>query len=277
MVKNLVFISDTHGGSRLALCPDEFTLDEGGIYKSSKLQRELMSKWDEFHTKWIPLVTKGEPYYLIHNGDAIEGNHHGDVTSITANLKDQRKIAYEVMKEAVAMPNCAKYYHVRGTEAHVGKSGSDEEELASQLGAIPDDNGNYARWELWLRFQGGLVHASHHVGTTGSAAYESTAVYKELVEAYNEAGRWGEEPPDVVVRSHRHRAFETKVPSKKGHAFAIVTPGWQLKTPFTHRIAIGRAGEPMIGGYLLRSGDEDSLYSRSKIWKMPRPRIEIAE
>lgn len=276
-IRNVVVISDTHGGCKLALCPEEITLDEGGIYKSSPFQKELMLEWEHFWTEWVPMVTKDEPFYVVHNGDAIDGVHHNATTPITHNKKDQRKIAYEVLKDVVQLPKCAGYYHIRGTEAHVGKSGEDEEELARQLGAIPNPSGNYARWDLWLRFKHGnrLLHFTHHIGTTSSMAYESTAVYKELVEAYNESGRWDNEPPDAVIRSHRHRQMEIKVANQKGYAFSIVTPGWQLKTPFTYRLASGRAGEPQVGGYLIRSGDEDSLFTRFLVSKLKRPAEEL--
>jgi len=269
MINNAIVISDTHCGCKFGLCPPEFVLDEAVTVRQSKFQAIVWEKWNEFWDEWVPLVTRGEPYIVIHNGDAVDGVHHNAVTQITHNITDQIKIAVAAIKPRIE--RCAGYYHIRGTEAHVGQSGQWEEALAQQLGAIPDEWGNHARWEMWMRLGTQLVHFSHHVGTSSSAAYESTAVYKELVEAYNEAGRWGDEPPDAVIRSHRHRAFEVKIPTEKGYGFSIVTPAWQLKTPFTHRIALGRAGTPQIGGYLLRVGDEDSLYTRSKVWRIPRP------
>ena len=65
---------------------------------------------------------------------------------------------------------------------------------------------------------------------------------------FTEAGRWGNKPPDVVVRSHRHRCIETRIPNAKGYATSFVTAGWQLKTPFAYRIADGRQALPQIGG-----------------------------
>ena len=129
---------------------------------------------------------------------------------------------------------------------------------------------------MWLRLKTALVHFSHGIGTTSSSSYESTAVYKEMVEAFNEAGRWRDEPPDVVVRSHRHRQFETRIATKKGYGISLVTPGWQLKTPFVYRLASGRSSTPQIGGYLIRCGDEDEPYTRFKVWRLKRPREEQA-
>src|SRR5260370_29961508 len=44
--------------------------------------------------------------------------------------------------------------------------------------AIPTPDGQHARWELWKQVGKGLVHFSHHIGTTGTNHYESTAVHK---------------------------------------------------------------------------------------------------
>lgn len=273
-VNNIIVVSDTHCGCQLALMPPEVLLDNGGIFKQSSLQAKMWNMWLEFWDVWVPKVTKGEPYYIVHNGDAVDGVHHNSVTQITHNMKDQIQIAIDVLKPRIDHKKCVGYYHIRGTEAHVGKSAQSEEGLAKALGAIPDDKGNHARWELWLNIQGHLIHFTHHVGTTQSANYESTAVWKEMVEAYTESGRWLQEPPDMVVRSHRHRQFEIKTATKKGYGMSIVTPAWQLKTPFVYKLGMGRSSQPQMGGYLIRVGDEDGLYTRFKVWDIERPKTE---
>lgn len=271
-INNIVVISDTHAGCSFGLCVPLVTLDSGGEYRASRLQLAVYKAWQEWWGEWVPLFTRGEPWILVMNGDAIDGRHHRATTQISQNLTDQKNIAKMLLSPIISDKNCAGYYHIRGTEAHVGPSGEDEEELAKSLGAIPDENGNSARWQLWMRLDRALIHFSHHIGTTASSAYESTAVYKEMVEAMNEAGRWGDEPPDVIVRSHRHRQFETTVATEKGMGKSIVTPGWQLSTPFVHRLASGRAGTPHVGGYVIRTGDQDEVYSRFKVWKIKRPK-----
>lgn len=273
-VKNIVVISDTHCGCQLALMPPEVSLDNGGSFKASELQMKMWEMWTYFWDEWVPQVTKGEPYYIVHNGDAIDGVHHNSVTQITHNITDQIAIAYAVLNPRIQHKKCLGYYHIRGTEAHVGKSAQSEEGLARALGAIPDDKGNHARWDMWLRLQKYLIHFTHHVGTTQSANYESTAVWKEMVEAYTESGRWLQEPPDMVVRSHRHRQFEIKTATKKGYGMSIVTPAWQLKTPFVYKLGMGRSSQPQMGGYLIRVGEEDGLYTRFKVWDIQRPKTE---
>ncbi|MCK9544272.1 MAG: hypothetical protein M0R03_19815 [Novosphingobium sp.] len=280
-INNVIIISDTHCGCKLAVCPPKVHLDEGGTYKPSPLQKKLYDMWIYFWKEYVPYITKGEPYIIVHNGDAVDGVHHQSTTQITHNHTDQINIAYELLAPQIDKKNCQGYYHIRGTEAHVGKSGEQEEDLAQRLGAIPEISGkkkNFARWEMWMDLQNKLIHFTHHIGTTGRTHYETSAVMAEISELYTEAGRWGENPPDVIVRSHRHRAIEIKIPTEKHYGLAFVTPGWQLKTPFVHRIPGGRTSTPQIGGYIIRTGDRVPIYTDFKIWKVERPKtIKIRE
>ena len=244
-------------------------LDDGGSYAPSAFQKKLYALWREFFDVWVPEVTRGEPYDLVHNGDAIDGVHHGSTTQVSQNIEDQLVIA-----EALLAPEVAKckasggtYYHIRGTQAHVGQSAVYEEQLAKRLGAKPNELGQSARYDLWKRVgkqtkkvAAPLVHLLHHVGTTASAAHESSAVNAELSAMYVEAGRWDRTPPDYIVRSHRHRSIAVDLPTARGRGAAIVTPAWQGKTPFVWRVPGARVSEPQIGGIAIRQGDDEFYY-----------------
>lgn len=267
-IRNLVIVSDLHAGCRLGLCPPTpIRLDDGGHYHSSEFQQKVWELWREFHDKWLPEVTRREPYDLVVNGDVLDGVHHQSTTQVSHNIEDQLTIAEMALAPEVKKCKASggTYYHIRGTEAHVGKSGIYEEQLARRLGACPNDQGQYARWELWKRVGGAggpLVHLLHHVGTTGSAAHEASAVNAELTASYVEAARWRREPPTYVVRSHRHRFIAVDIGAANGYAAAIVTPAWQGRTPFAYKIPGARLSEPQIGGVLIRRGDEEHFYRR---------------
>jgi hypothetical protein len=273
--KNRVVISDMHCGCQFGLCPPEVKLDGGGIYKASPLQLAIWENWQIFWEEWIPQVTHNEPYSLVINGDIMDGVHHNSVTQITHNLADQQKIA-EMCLKPIMKKTDGNIYIVRGTEAHVGQSAENEEKLARSLGVLPDEAGNYSRNELWIRTGSALCHFTHHIGTVGSAAHESTAVHKELTESFVEAGRWGDEPPQIVIRSHRHRCSEVRIPAMKNgetcYAISFTTAGWQGKTPFTFKCSGARITQPQIGGSLIRVGDEE-VHTRHKYWRIARPNI----
>jgi hypothetical protein len=276
-INNIVVVSDTHCGCGLAICPPEgVKLDDGGAYMPSKLQKQIYAMWEEFWEVHVPEATHGEPYVVVHNGDAIDGVHHNSTTQITHNLTIQGRMAVDLMKPVVSNLKCIEYYHIRGTEAHVGKSAEQEEKVAQELGAKPNAEGQFARYELWIQCGGHLCHTLHHIGTTGSQAYESTAIHKELVESFTEAGRWGHRPPDLIVRSHRHRAIETNIPTINGKARATVTPCWQGKTPFVWKIPGGRLSTPQFGGLVIRNDPKSNvLFLRERVWSIDRSPTEI--
>jgi len=278
-IRNIVVISDTHVGCSMGLVNPEHTKkDGGGAYKLSSLQQKLWDWWEIFWGEWVPKHTNNEPFVVVHNGDVIDGVHHGSTHQWTHNMHNQR-LAAEHILEPVRDLCKGQLYIVRGTEAHVGKSGEHEEELAKNLEAIPDDEGNHARWDLWIRIGGRLVHFLHHIGTTASAAHEASAVNAELTSEYVEAARWSEEPPAMIVRSHRHRFIKVEIAAETGEnvdhdkpaaeGSAFVTPAWQLKTPFAWRLAGARISTPQIGGVLIRAGDEE-LHIRKCIWRVGR-------
>ncbi len=271
---NMVVVSDLHCGCGLALChPDGIELDDGGRYMPSRLQLKVYGYWREFWDEFVPHVTLGEDYCVVLNGEGMDGVHHGSVTQATHNIEFQRRHAETLMAPVVEACG-GRYYHIRGTEAHSGQSSREDETLARNLGAIPNEIGQYARNELWKRIggkRGGLIHAAHHIGTTGSTAYESSAVMREMAESFVEAGRWGDEPPRIIVRSHRHRNMEIRIPSKDGSSIGVVTPGWQLKTPFLYRLPGGRTAQPQIGGVVVRY-HKDELYVRSFVRRIERPK-----
>ena len=267
-INNLIVISDTHCGCQYGLCPPNVKLDGGGHYHLSALQRHLWGWWNLFWADWVPVVTRNEPFAVCANGDLMDHKHHNSTTQISQNPSDQRKIAKQVFEPIVK--NCNGLFFVtRGTEAHTGKSGHIEETLAEELGAVPDEVGNYARYDLNIRIGDALCNILHHIGTTGSQHYETTAVTKELTEAFTESARWGDEPFDVVVRSHRHRFSEVRLATAKGYGYSMVTPAWQGKTPFAYRVPGGRMARPQFGGVLIRQGDEE-FYTRNKVWTLPR-------
>ena len=274
-VNNLVIISDTHIGDGFGLCPpDGAKLDGGGQYAPSKLQRAVWAWWREFWDSWVPEVCHKEPYAVAIGGDIFEHRHHNSTSQVSQNLADQSKLAEHIL--GPVRERChGRLYLVRGTEAHTGPAAETEEEFAQKIRAVPDETGNRSRFELRVKLgRGARVNLMHHIGTTGSANYESTAVMKELIDAYVEAGRWGRHPYDVVVRCHRHRFIEIRVPSARGYAFSIVTPGWQLKTPFCARVAGARMSTPQFGGVVIRQGDMD-LYSRAYVRSVEPPREEV--
>lgn len=271
-VLNCIVISDLHCGSRVGIFPPQMVLDRGMIVHQSKFQAGLWEDWRFMWDKWVPRVTRGEPFAVVVNGDAIEGRHHKSTEQMSQDLHDQNRIAKEVLSPVVDLCH-GVFYMIRGTEVHVGKAAEEERGLADDLEAVPDEDGERCRYEMWMQLGGGLIHFAHHIGTTGRAAYETSAVMAELVEMFVETSKQRDTPPDVIVRSHRHRHIEVKVPTANVYGIAFTTPGWQGKTPHTYRIPGGRINYPQFGGALIRQGDEE-LYTRHITFWLGRGKVE---
>jgi UDP-2,3-diacylglucosamine pyrophosphatase LpxH len=272
---NLICIGDTHVGCSLGLMsPGATKNDEGLEIYPSELQRRVFLWWEEFWHVAVPEMTTGEPFMVCHLGDAIDGVHHGSVSQWSHNLGTQSRAAEDIFRPVVE--ECeGRYYHLRGTEAHVSASSAEDERLARALGAVPNSEGQHARYELWKKVGPAVVHLAHHVGTAGSQAYESSAVMRELTEAYIESAKWGQTPPDAIVRGHRHRYIKIDIPTARNSGQAVVCPGWQLKTPFSFRIAGARVSAPQFGGVVLHwSERHQELFVRHKVWSITRGEAE---
>lgn len=267
-----IVIADTHCGSQLGLCPPKgVRLDEGGKYMPNVVQRKMWRYWQAFW-EWVADVTRGDPYWIVLNGDLIDNVHHGATDHVSSNVMDQHHIALEVLEPVVNAPKVSALFVTRGTEAHSGPAAEREEALAERLGARPNQYGQYAMPELWLKIGVGLGCFMHHIGTTSARGYEATAPTKEMSGGFEEAGQWGLRPADINVRSHRHRYIEVRKPSKLGYTIIVTTPGWQGKTQFARRGGL-RLSVPQLGGVFIRQGDED-LYTRAWVKSIGRPKVE---
>lgn len=276
---NLVVVADLHCGCELGLCPLQgVKRTAGGRYMPSRFQLWLWRLWREFWDEFVPLATEGESYDVCYNGDLIDGRHHGTTTHITSNVAEQAEIAARCIKGGPDKKMLGRQYMTAGTEAHTGVNDEWVVALGKRLGVVPDRIGRIIRPELWLHLgtaghHKSLVHVAHHIGSAGVTAYETTAVHRELVEALASAGQWRNQPPDVVVRSHRHTPAETRLMTANGYATSIVTAGWQGKTPYVFRLMSGRVKPPQFGGVVVRSGSHDT-YTRSCVWSLKRDRPE---
>lgn len=271
--RNLVIISDLHCGCQFGLCqPGGVRLDSGGRYLPNAVQLKLWDIWLEFW-RWVPTATNGQPWALVVNGDLIDGVHHGATSQVSHNLADQVRIAEAVLdwpaKHATAL------YVIRGTEAHDGTSGTEAERLAKTLKARRNAAGQYARGELWINVGDWLCHIAHAVGASSRQAYESSGPMGELIESWADAARWGDRPADCVVRSHRHRHIKVALATEANEALAVVTPGWQLKSPEATRWAGPRNTQPQVGGIIIRQGDREP-HERHFVRGMGRERTETA-
>lgn len=262
----IAVVSDLHAGSTVGLCPARsIRLDDGGTYRPSKAQRWLWQGWRDY---WDDVARTrdalGAELYVVLNGDAVDGAHHGTTQIVSGNLDVQGAVA----RACLAVPKKLgpdRWFVVRGTEAHVGPSAQAEEALARHLKAEKDtDVGTWSWWHLRMQIQGRLLDFAHH-GRTGYRSWtrwNATQLLAADIALTHLQDR--ETPPDLCIRSHFHRYADSY---DSQPVRVIQTPAWQLATAYVHK----RAPESLadVGGLLiaLRDGQIDV---RAKLFKPRR-------
>ncbi len=239
----------------MGLChPDGAELDGGARYSPTNLQLKAWNVWEEFWGDFVPKIVGKSPYDLVNVGDSIDGVHHEATTQWSHNLADQKNHACFILQGRIesCRKKGGKYYHIAGTEAHVGKSAVNENELAEKLGAIPDKTGRFARWEMLKKFGNHTVHFSHHIGISSASNSKTAALQAEISAALITAAKTGNRPPDMFVRGHRHEYQCATDSTKWGEIACFTLPAWQLKTPYVYKISAGRVGNPQLGGAVIR-------------------------
>ena len=245
MVEIVAVVSDLHINSTIGLCPlNGVSLDDGGTYRPSKEQRWLGRCWSDFWDRAQALG--GDRLHVVINGDAVDGDHHDTPAIVTRNMETQVRMALAVLEPSAGLAD--RLYIMRGTEVHTGKQAQWEEFLAKDLDAVPDDAiGSHSWWWLPLEVGGVKFDIAHHPGTSSRRPWTRGAAANRLAAwILSDYAESRSIPPDVVIRSHNH-IFED---SGESHPIrAIITPAWQLCTPFGHRIG-GSGKLAHIGGLL---------------------------
>lgn len=231
--------SDIHAGSTLGACPPEGArLDDGGMYMPSKPQVWLYECMQDY---WAAVAAerarhKGAGLIVVYNGDLFDGpGHHGTPQCVTTHPEPQQYLAKAIFGLGKALgPD--KTYIVRGTESHVGPSGATEEAFAAMIGAEKNHDGHrYSWWHLRLNINGTRFDFQHHPSTKGTVPWTAAAgIAREAFRVWTEHKEKDLDHPHIAIRSHTHVHRD----SFDAHRTrAIITPAWQLKTSFAHKVA----------------------------------------
>jgi len=235
--KLLVLISDIHGGSTQSLLPPGFENHEGNPIGQNAVQRWLWSCWLAAQ-KFADEVTGDDPFALLINGDAVEGNHHRTTQVISPEIGDHIRCAEQVLEHFTK--RAARTFVVRGTECHTGDA---EKAIGKALGAERHPATGAHAADAWdLEIMGVRINARHHCSATSRRWLESGEYSRFLINEQAEAIRNGERPPEICIRSHRHRGGHFL----DGGGLALVTPAWQALTRHAHKVVPSARTQPGI-------------------------------
>lgn len=257
MTTIVAIASDGHPNSTVGLCPPAITLDDKGTYRASKAQGWLWRKWIDYWTIVSNLKTEhNATCAVIFNGDMGELDKKGGTQVITRNRADILDIMRAVVQPGLDVADV--YFFTRGTAVHVGPSGDLEEELANDLGAEPDPEGNYSWANLYAEFDGVTFDIQHHPDTAGHLPHTmQLAAGRQRGILFQQYAERGETMPDVAVRSHVHYFADSGL----GYwPRVFYTWGWQLRPQYTKSTRVRAVGGLV---FICKSGNVTPILNKN--------------
>lgn len=259
----VVWISDLHINSKMALRYPEMVMDDGDTSIASPRQ---MALWEAWLNCWetVKKRAKGRPVVVIFGGEIADKDaKNRSYQYITKNGADILKLAFLTIQPALEVG--IKFIVLRGTEAHTGKSSNLDEIIATEMSAKHDVVRNVQTGTFsWYYFKGviggRIFDLAHHVNMGGLPWTErnaANALSARLTMTYAEAG---EKLPDFAMRGHVHRVADSSI---NYHIRSLIAPAWSLDTSFLHRIGQG-AKQLEIGAILVDPLSKEVDYLRYK-------------
>lgn len=227
MSRGVLFVSDLHIGSSVAMIPDNLRVYDGVVVRPSKAQRWIKSKWQDMISD-VKKITNGMDLITVFNGDLIDGDHHGTYQLVTADQTEQARMCIEIITPLVDMSS--KTVFIRGTMSHVGREGRWDNLISRNFDNVETfGTGETSHWHADFEVDGVRFDVAHFSTQSGIARNSGNAINQLAAETEFSYYRNGKKPPHYAIRSHRH-IYKTS-----GDNFfteAIQTPAWQLGTSY---------------------------------------------
>lgn len=260
----IAVVSDGHTNSKVALCPPSLELDEGGTHRANRTQCALFEGWVDFWKQFGKV--KANTKIGVFNGDLGEtGRNRRNSQVVTNNIATVTKMIHKILEPAV--DKLDKMYVVRGSPFHTGQAGWLEEMIAQDYDiAVPrkwsdevdlatgEREKAIASWYHIRKIAAGVKFDIAHHGSMGALPWTEKHAALKVVEKVLWRYMIGmrKDPPDVVIRSHRHVYSDS---GSNYDTFGLFTPCWSSITEFAYRT--GRENDTAsIGGvwFVCRNG-----------------------
>ena len=246
---NVIFVSDMHVGSSMALAPRHPYNSENDIeIKPNRIMTKMHDIWDYC----LDNVTK-TPHVMGMLGDPMEGDNPKQMgqQSWTTSFIDQVQASSDLLK----MWNAKNVIMVRGSGYHVQRGATNYEEIvARNIGAkryrayTPDgvkginekDTASITDYFADFRLNGKVFNMAHHIGFSKNEMYRTTGMARELVTMKLSNGLYNK--ADVVARGHVH--YHVRVSFT--HTTGFTNPAWKLPDAHLFRGGVGGT-KPDIG------------------------------
>lgn len=244
-----VWVTDIHINSKQALFVNhEVDLGDDNYYKPNKMQEALYIAWIDAWRQ-VKQKAKGRPIVVGIGGEIIDIDAKNRSNQfVTKDPSQAQEYAIELLEPVIDM--ASSVIVLRGTEAHVGMNGAQDEAMAKLIdkmkkGVIRKNKitGEYS-WHYYRGFIGGRkFDLAHHVNMGGMPRTERNAANHLAADLMMNYSRWNEPLPDFAFRGHVHRVADS---SFNYPVRGLIGACWQVATSFVHRIGQG-ATKPEIG------------------------------
>ena len=255
-------LSDFHSGGTTALFPNEtLHFDKGRNHSPNEKQLAMYIAFVEYANR-VRKARQGKRLIIVHNGDAIEGIHHGSTEYVIPENRNQRMIHVHLMKEFMDIVKYGsnkndKLFYVKGTEIHTA---DEETVIGKKLGAEQAPDGLYAFDFLNLEVNNTNSWFVHHGPNPGKGANIHNSHVNWLKNQYFDCIREEQYPPNMIVTSHFHQPLcSATVQEYKGDWFmlhGIITPSWQQKTRYGNRVAPTQRNKVGLAYYTVTKGGD---------------------
>jgi predicted phosphodiesterase len=244
-MKRILLLSDLHVGSAYGMWPAGMVEEDDQHNMITDLPQNpinlaIGAHWDN---KMLPVIRKRPPDVVLWNGDVIEGpqDSEGGRGLITRSVDLQCDGTIKIIQTVRDAAPEAVFYFTAGTKYH--QKGNGESADKSIAKHFKSDFGN----ELVVEECGIRMFCRHMISSSSSTwQYEATAPARDHLLLYLNKSEDKYGPIDIAVFSHRHRMVGVQYSS----GYALITPGWQSKTPYASRVK-GLASVPEIGWVML--------------------------
>lgn len=221
-------MSDTHAGSRYALCNPETQLhddDRGDYHPTLTLGQRWL--WDCYEQDILSVMelASGDPVDVVHLGDIIQGLRFLDGLA-ESRFADQIAIAAANGTPWLCWENISSVTVVSGTGVHEGGEGSAGELVAALWHAGSIQHG-------LLDVDGVLIDVAHH----GPAAGIREWTRGNVARLYLLDRMMTDDPPArVYLRAHRHEPVWVTQHLDDVTADLLVTPAYQLPSAYVRQV-----------------------------------------
>lgn len=245
MKKLVIFLSDIHCGSKVALLnPDTVLYEEGPNGEMREYKPELtesqkylwdIQQWYLMKLQQLVKKNKYEKIILVLNGDITHGNKHKSLL-VSDRISDQILISKQCIDPILDI-GVTHLRIVKGTDAHNFGFGAAEFLLCEIFKNERPDIDTEVLTHGSMSIDGFIIDYAHHSPGAGARMWLRGNVIRNYVrDIMINARMCDRKVPNLVIRSHIHSYCRESVRVGSQECIAITTPSMSLMDDFAVQV-----------------------------------------